>query len=127
MNQEESKIKKENYVTLVLSIIGLLLLGIGMCMAMVWSAMNPGIVVGLVGMAVLIIMVFIRRRMVGTPPIQLNAKAIFTVLLGIVGALVLGTGMCMVMVLSMLVPGVVVGLIGLVLLLALIPLVKGLK
>lgn len=119
--------KKEKFVTLVLSIAGILLLGFGMCMVMVWDAMTPGVVVGVVGLAVLLVMALVRRRMVGAPPIQITPKAVLTVLLGVAGALVLGAGMCMVMVFHMLVPGVVVGLIGIVMLLALIPLVKGLK
>ena len=48
-------------------------------------------------------------------------------LLGIVGALVRGVGMCMAMVWSMLVPGIVMGVAGILLLLCLIPLVKALK
>ena len=47
--------------------------------------------------------------------------------LGVIGALTLGAGMCMVMVWDMLVFGIAVGLVGLVLLLCLIPLVKGLR
>ena len=47
--------------------------------------------------------------------------------LGVVGALVLGVGMCMVMVWSMLVPGILVGVVGILLLLCLIPICKGLK
>jgi hypothetical protein len=57
----------------------------------------------------------------------LNGKAIGTTLLGVFGAIVLGVGMCMTMVWNMLVPGIVVGIIGIVLLLALIPVIKGLK
>lgn len=119
--------KKENFVSLVLSIAGILLLGFGMCMVMVWNAMTPGIVVGIVGLAVLLIMALVRRHMVGAPPIKITLKAVLTVMLGIAGALILGAGMCLVMVFNMLVPGVVIGLIGIVMLLALIPLVKGLK
>ena len=48
-------------------------------------------------------------------------------MLGIVGALVLGVGMCVTMVWNMLLPGIVVGVIGIILLLSLIPLVKGLQ
>jgi uncharacterized membrane protein YeaQ/YmgE (transglycosylase-associated protein family) len=57
----------------------------------------------------------------------LNGKAIGTTFLGVVGAVVLGVGMCMTMVWNMLVPGIVVGIIGIVLLLCLIPVIKGLK
>lgn len=47
--------------------------------------------------------------------------------LGIVGALTFGVGMCMTMVWSNMVLGIVIGLVGIVLLLCLIPLTKGLK
>ena len=46
---------------------------------------------------------------------------------GIVGALTLGVGMCLAMVWSSMVPGIAVGVVGIVLLLCLIPLTKGLK
>ena len=44
-----------------------------------------------------------------------------------IGALLFGVGMCMTMVWSNLILGVVIGLVGIVLLLCLIPLTKGLK
>lgn len=75
----------------------------------------------------LLAMLIARRKMEGKPAIKLDGKAIGTVLFGIVGALALGVGMCMVMVWDMLVWGIVVCLIGIVLLLCLIPIVKGLK
>ena len=56
-----------------------------------------------------------------------GGKAIGTVVLGATGALVLGLGMCMVMVWSMMVQGILVGLVGILLLLCLIPLVKGIQ
>lgn len=48
-------------------------------------------------------------------------------LLGVIGAVVLGVGMCLTMVWNMLVPGIAVGLAGIVLLLCLIPACKGLQ
>ena len=50
-----------------------------------------------------------------------------TVLLGIVGALTLGIGMCLTMVWSNMIIGIIVGIVGVILLLCLIPLTKGLK
>ena len=47
--------------------------------------------------------------------------------LGVAGALLLGVGMCLSMVFGKMVAGIVVGLIGIVALLMLIPLAKGLK
>ena len=45
----------------------------------------------------------------------------------VIGAIVFGVGMCMTMVWNILVPGVIVGIVGIVLLLCLIPVIKGLK
>ena len=40
--------KKKNFVTLIMSVIGGILFALGMCMALLpeWDAMTPGIVVG---------------------------------------------------------------------------------
>ena len=121
--------KKKGFVTLILSTVGGILFALGMCMALLpqWNAMQQGIVIGVVGAAVLLGMVLVRRKMDGKPAIVFNAKAIGTTLLGIVGAIVLGIGMCMTMIWNMMVPGIAVGIVGIVLLLCLIPEVKGLK
>lgn len=121
--------KKENFVSLILGVAGALILGIGMCMAMLpeWNAFQPGIVVGVTGLALLLIMLFVRRKMKGLPPIKITRKAIETAALGIIAALALGVGMCMVMVWNVMVPGMILGVVGIVLLLCLIPLCKGLK
>ena len=121
--------KKKNLVTLILSVVGGLLFALGMCMALLpeWNTLTEGIIVGAIGAIILLAMVLIRRKMDGKPMIVLNGKTIGTALLGIVGAIVLGVGMCMVLVWDMLVWGIVVGLVGIVLLLCLIPVIKGLK
>lgn len=120
--------KKENFVSLILGVAGVLILGIGMCMAMLpeWNAFRPGVVIGVVGLAILLVMALVRRKMKGLPPIQITGKAIGTAALGVVGALALGVGMCLVMVWNSLIAGVLVGVVGIVLLLCLIPLCKGL-
>lgn len=121
--------KKENFVSLILGMAGALILGLGMCMAMLpeWNAFQPGIVIGIVGLVLLLAMVLVRRKMKGLPPIKLTGKAMGTAALGIVGALALGVGMCMTMVWHLMIPGILVGVVGIVLLLCLIPLCKGLK
>ena len=121
--------KKKNFVTLIMSVVGGLLFALGMCMGLIqeWNALKPGILVGTVGAVILLAMVLIRRKMDGKPMIVLNGRTIGTTLLGVLGAIVLGVGMCMVMVWDMLVLGIVVGIIGIVLLLCLIPVIKGLK
>lgn len=121
--------KKKDFVTLILSTVGGILFALGMCMALLpeWGAMTQGIVIGAVGIVILLAMVLVRRKMDGKPAIVFNGKVIGTALLGIVGAMLLGVGMCMTMIWSMMIPGVVVGIAGIVLLLCLIPMTKGLK
>ncbi len=121
--------KKKNFVSLVMGTIGGILFALGMCMCMLpqWNAFTQGVVVSAVGAVVLLAMLVVRRKMEGKPAVRLNGKAVATVLLGVVGALVLGVGMCMVMVWNMLMWGIVVGIVGIVLLICLIPLCRGLQ
>lgn len=121
--------KKKDFVTLIMSTVGGILFALGMCMALIpeWGAMVPGIVVGAVGAVVLLAMVLVRRKMSGKPAIVFNGKAIGITLLGVAGAIILGVGMCMTMIWGMMVPGIIVGIVGIVALLCLIPVVKGLK
>lgn len=121
--------KKSNFVAMILGTIGGSLFALGMCMALIteWNAFDQGVVMGAIGAVVLLIMVLVWRKMEKKKPIRVSAKMIGTVLWGIVGALALGVGMCLTMVWSNMVPGIAVGVVGIVLLLCLIPLTKGLK
>lgn len=121
--------KKKNFVSLVMGTVGGILFALGMCMCMLpqWNAFTQGVVVSAVGAVVLLAMLVVRRKMEGKPAVRLNGKAVATVLLGVVGALVLGVGMCMVMVWNMLMWGIVVGIAGIVLLICLTPLCRGLQ
>ena len=122
--------KKENFITLILGTIGGLLFGIGMCMCLLpeWNAFTPGVVVTAIGAVVLLVMLIVRRVMLGRPALKINPKTVGKVLFGIFGALVLGVGMCMVMVFEgMMIPGIFVGVVGILLLLCLIPMCAGLK
>lgn len=122
--------KKENFITLVLGVVGGLLFGIGMCMCLLpeWNAFTPGVAVTAVGAVVLAVMLIVRRVMLGKPTLKINVKTVGKVAFGVVGALVLGLGMCMVMVFDgVMIPGIIVGLVGIVLLLCLIPMCVGLK
>lgn len=122
--------KKENFVSMIMGTIGGILFAIGMCMCMIeeWNAFQQGIIVGAVGLVILLIMLIVRRKMQGKPAIRLNAKVIGTTALGVLGALVLGVGMCMTMVWEgLMLQGIIVGIIGIILLLSLIPICKGIK
>ena len=122
--------KKENFITLLLGVIGGLMFGIGMCMCLLpeWNAFKPGVVVTAIGAAVLAVMLIVRRVMLGKPALKVNGKAVGKTAFGVFGALVMGTGMCMVMVFEgMMIPGIIVGVVGIALLLCLIPMCVGLK
>jgi len=122
--------KRENFITLILGTVGGILFALGMCMCLVeeWNAFRPGLVMGAVGLVVLGIMILVRRKLQGKPPVRLDRKVLGAAALGIIGALTLGVGMCMTMVWEgLLIPGVVVGIVGVVLLLCLIPLCRGLE
>jgi ABC-type amino acid transport system permease subunit len=60
-------------------------------------------------------------------PIKLNKKTLFTSVFAVLGALVLGAGMCLCLVWESFILGTVIGVVGIVMLLSLIPIIKGLK
>lgn len=122
---------KKNFITLILSTVGSILFAIGMCMCLLpeWNVFTQGVVVAVIGLVVLLAMVIIRRKMAGKPVlVKLSGKTVGTILLSLAGALILGVGMCMTMVWNgLMIPGIAVGIAGIILLLCLIPLIKGLK
>lgn len=121
--------KKSNFVALILSVIGVLFLGLGMCMCLIpeWNMFNQGIIVGCIGLLILLIMLIVYRKMEHKSPIKITPKTVFTILLGIIGALGLGVGMCLTMVFGKFILGIAIGIVGILILLCLIPLCKGLK
>ena len=121
--------KKSTFTAMILGTAGGILFALGMCMALIpeWNAFRPGVAMGVAGSLVLLIMVFVWRKMGNKNPVRVSGKTIGTVLFGILGALVFGIGMCLTMVWSNMIVGIVVGLVGIVMLLCLIPMTKGLK
>ena len=122
------KMKKSNFVAMILGTIGMVFFALGMCMALIpeWGMFQQGIVAGVVGLVVLLITLFVWRRMEGKEPIKVSSKTVGTIVLAIFGALLFGVGMCLSMVFGKMVLGVIIGLVGIVALLMLIPLTKGL-
>lgn len=121
--------KKSNFIALILGTVGVVFFALGMCMTTLteWGMFQQGIVCGVIGLVVLLADLIIWRRMEGKEPIHLNGKTLLTIAVAVLGALLLGVGMCLSMVFGYMVQGIVIGLVGIVVLLCLIPLTKGLK
>lgn len=67
------------------------------------------------------------RKMEHKAPCHLSGRHVRAVLLGVAGAMLLGVGMCFCMVWQRMLPGMLIGVVGIVLLVCLIPLLKGVK
>lgn len=121
--------KKSSFVAMILGSIGGILSALGMVMVLVpeYDAFNLGIIMGVIGLIVLVVTIFIWRKMSGKTPIQLNFKTISQLLLGIVSALLLGLGMTMTMVWSHMIAGVIVGVLGIIGILSLVAMIKGIE
>ncbi|MDD3219715.1 MAG: hypothetical protein PHC41_09020 [Lachnospiraceae bacterium] len=121
--------KKSNFVALVLGTISGVFFALGMCMALLpeWDAFRPGVGLGCIGAVLALITVFVWRRMEHKQPLKITGKSVLIVLIALVGSLALGLGMVNVIVWANLVRGIIIGLVGIVALLMLIPICKGLK
>ncbi len=120
--------KKSVFLNLVVGNIGGLLFSLGMCMCLLpeWNAFDLGVICTAVGGIVLLIQSIVAWLRSGRK-IKINWKLAGKVLYGVFGALVFGVGMCMIMVWQMMLPGIAVGIVGILLLLGLIPMFLGLK
>lgn len=121
--------KKSSFVALVLGTVSGVLFALGMCMALIpeWDAARPGVVFGALGLVMALVTLIVWRRMTHKEPIRVSGKAVLCVLVGIAGAMLLGLGMCFTMLWGKMIAGIVLGLVGIVALLGLIPLTKGIQ
>lgn len=121
--------KKSSFVAVMLGTVSGVLFALGVCMALIpeWDAFQPGIIFGCIGILLGLITLLIWRRMEHKEPIHISGKTVLTMIVGIAGALSLGVGMCFSMVWGRMIAGIVIGLVGIMILLCLIPLTKGLK
>ena len=121
--------KKSSFVALLLGTVSGVLFALGMCMALLpeWDAFTEGILLGCGGILLSMVTALIWCRMENKKPPKLNRKNTFRILYAIVAVLVLGTGMCMCLVWNQIIGGTLVGLLGIIMLIALIPIIKGIK
>ena len=121
--------KKSHFISLIFCILAGLAFSIGMCMCLLpeWNAFIPGVVLTAIGGLVLItygIVYYIRTAKNRT---SINWKLVGKIAYGVISALVLGLGMAMIMEWNLIIWGIVVGVVGLLMLLFLIPMFLGFK
>lgn len=120
--------KKSAFINLIIGVVGGLLFALGMCMCLLpeWNAFHTGVVCTAIGFVILLFQSAVAWIRSGRK-IRIDWKLAGKVLFGVFGALVLGVGMCMILVWNLLLPGIGVGIVGILLLLMLIPMCLGLK
>jgi len=111
--------KKENIIALIMGIVGGIPFAIGMVMVLVteWGMLSPGIVVGAIGLIILLAIYPVYRKVAHKNPIKMDRRTVASYVIGIVGTLLLGVGMCMSLLetsTSIMIGGMVIGIIGIV-------------
>ena len=121
--------KKSSFVALIMGTVSGVLFALGMCMALLpeWNAFTEGIIFGSVGIVLGVITALIWCKMESKKLPKMNGKNLFRTVYAIIAILVLGVGMCMCLVWEEIIGGTLVGLLGIILLIALIPMIKGIK
>jgi hypothetical protein len=121
--------KKSSFVALVMGTVSGVLFALGMCMALLpeWNAFQEGVILGSVGLVLGVITLLVWCKMENKKLPRMSGKNLFRIAYAIVAVLVLGIGLCMCLVWQRYVWGTIVGLMGIVMLIALIPMIKGIK
>ncbi len=121
---------KRNFLFLLWLVLGGLMFALGMCMCLLpeWNAFISGVVVTALGGLALIALALLRWIKAGRPLAKIDWRLAGKLAYCVAAALVLGTGMAMIMAFDgLMIPGIIVGIVGIGLGLGVIPLFKGLK
>ncbi len=120
--------KKRDFVTLLVGAVAGLIFALGICMCLLpeWNAFTAGVVLTAVGGVALVVLGIVRWVMSGAK-LHINWTLTGRIAFGVVGSLTLGVGMCLIMVWNHLFGGIVVGVVGMILLICLIPMCLGFK
>ena len=123
------KMKKSNFIALMLGTMSGVLFALGMCMALLpeWNAFREGVIFGVIGIGLGLITALIWCRMENKKLPKMNGKNLFRTIYAVIAILVLGVGMCMCLVWEQIIGGTLVGLLGIMMLISLIPMIKGIK
>ena len=121
--------KKSNFVALLMGTVSGVLFALGMCMALLpeWNAFTEGVIFGGIGLVLGVITLLVWCKMENKKLPKMNGKNAFRIIYTIVAVLILGVGMCLCLVWQQFIWGTLVGLLGIVMLIALIPMIKGIQ
>ena len=121
--------KKSSFVALVMGTVSGVLFALGMCMALLpeWDSFTEGVIFGAVGMVLGMITTLVWCKMENKKMPKISGKNVFRAIYATIAVLVLGLGMCMCLVWQQIVWGTLVGLLGIIMLIALIPMIKGIR
>lgn len=121
--------KKNHFITLVIGVIAGLLFSLGICMCLLpeWDSFVLGVVLTSIGGIILIAMAVVFNVKNAQNRTPINWKLVGKISYGVISVLILGLGMCMVMVWNLMIWGILVGIVGLIMTLFLIPIFCGLK
>ncbi|MCI5528332.1 MAG: hypothetical protein PUI40_02995 [Oscillospiraceae bacterium] len=121
--------QKSSLVALIMGTVSGVLFALGMCMSLLpeWNAFKEGILFSTIGMILGIITLLVWCKMENKKLPKMSGKNILRTIYAILAALVLGVGMCMCLVWEQIVWGTLIGLLGIIMLIALIPMIKGIK
>ena len=123
------QMQKSSLIALIMGTVSGVLFALGMCMSLLpeWNAFKEGILFSTIGMILGIITLLVWCKMENKKLPKMSGKNILRTIYAILAALVLGVGMCMCLVWEQIVWGTLIGLLGIIMLIALIPMIKGIK
>jgi uncharacterized membrane protein len=121
--------KKSSFIALLLGTVSGVLFALGMCMALLpeWDAFLEGIIFGAVGIVLSVVTALIWCKMENKKLPKMNSKNVLRTIYAVVAALVFGVGMCLCLVWGQIIWGTLIGLLGIIMLIALIPMIKGIR
>lgn len=121
--------KKSSFIALVMGTVSGVLFALGMCMALLpeWNAFKEGVIFGSVGIVLGVVTAQIWCKMENKKLPVMSGKNVLRTLYATAAVLILGVGMCLCLVWEQIVWGTLIGLLGIVMLIALIPMIKGIK
>jgi uncharacterized membrane protein YeaQ/YmgE (transglycosylase-associated protein family) len=121
--EEQSNMKKETLLEIILGTIGGLVFAIGMCMCLLpeWNMFTAGVITTIIGFVILLCIIPVyksshpKKEKENKP---INWGIVLTWTVGVVGALIMGFGMSKILVVnastSDMIVGIITGVVGLV-------------